>query len=252
MQCPNCAATVPDGAAFCPACGSKVAGATQPMPNAPPPPPPGPPVAPPPLQAQAAAGAPSAPSSRSKTGLVIGIVIGFVVLLLMCGVGWALFAQALVPKSGTDFSELPAGSESSALSETVTATEAIAPTAPAAAAPEPPPAAAPAQEPAPVPDASLTEANAIDLVMTHLQDAMNGDSAKAKAVTTARFRAEKTSDYYSLAAHDLREFGMVDTQKGEGGYLVFVKEKWSEGTWTNWYLVVKKNGKLVIDNIGTE
>ena len=39
---------------------------------------------------------------------------------------------------------------------------------------------------------------------------------------------------------------------GEGGYLVFVKEKWSEGTWTNWYLVVKKDGKLMIDNFGTE
>jgi len=81
---------------------------------------------------------------------------------------------------------------------------------------------------------------------------MNGDSAKAKAVTTARFRAEKTSDYYSLAEHNLQEFGMVDTQKGEGGYLVYVKEKWSEGTWTNWYLVLKKDGKLMIDNIGTE
>ncbi|MEI7813231.1 MAG: hypothetical protein WCJ13_00380 [Coriobacteriia bacterium] len=251
---------MPDDAVFCATCGGPLASAPPPLLGGAPPPPAPPgsqPVAPPPMPAQAAAAPPSTRSSGSKTGLVIGIVVGVVVLLLLCGIGWVFFARALVPKSGTDFSQLPASVGSVTASGSVSASETTVAAAAAATTPEPPPIVAPtapAAEPAPepAPTVSLTKSSAIDLVMTYLQDAMNGDSAKAKAVTTARFRAEKTSDYYSLAANDLKEFGMVDTQKGEGGYLVYVKEKWSEGTWTNWYLVVKKDGKLVIDNIGTE
>jgi hypothetical protein len=34
--------------------------------------------------------------------------------------------------------------------------------------------------------------------------------------------------------------------------MVFVKETWSSGVWTNWYLVADQGGKLVIDDTGTE
>jgi len=209
------------------------------------------------MSPQTGAAPPSARSSGSKTGLVVGIVAGVAVLLLLCGIGGVLFTRALVPKSGTNFSQLPESVASVTVSESVSASETTVAAAAATTTPQPPPVAAPTAPaaepaPAPAPTVSLTKSSATDLVMTYLQDAMNGDSAKAKAVTTARFRAEKTSDYYSLAEHNLQEFGMVDTQKGEGGYLVYVKEKWSEGTWTNWYLVLKKDGKLMIDNIGTE
>jgi hypothetical protein len=34
--------------------------------------------------------------------------------------------------------------------------------------------------------------------------------------------------------------------------MVFVEETWDSGVWTNWYLVVPKDGKPVIDDSGTE
>lgn len=269
MRCPRCATTLPDDARFCVACGTQLAGG---RPEAPQPAgqPPGPFSAPSQAQWLPASPIPPLPSPPprgpdapgSKTGLIIGIAAGVLIALLVFGgIGAFVTYRAMKPESSSELSEATVGdgstttAGSSATGGSSTSVEPPATTAPLPTDPEPPTTATPqptSPPPTPKPQVSLTEASAIDLVGNYLDDAKLGNSSKADAVTTSRYRSRKTPDYYQLAASDLEQFEVVNAQTGQGGYLVFVKEQWSSGTWTNWYLVVKKNGALVIDDTGTE
>jgi cytoskeletal protein RodZ len=264
MQCPNCAATLADDARFCSACGAPQAGGqlASPQPTQ---------QLTTPLAATSATQPVSSESKpTSKAGLVIGIVVGVLVLLFACsGVGAFFVYRALTPRPSASLSGAPVDAGASARSSTSSAGVSMpgdsatvdgqaatgtpqptpAPKAVTPAAPAAPANTAPSPEPKVV---SLTKAAAIDLVGNYLNDAKEGDSASARAVTTSRYRSRITADYYKLAADALEQFEIVDTEKGQGGYLVYVKERWDSGTWTNWYLVVAKNGALVIDDTGTE
>jgi len=251
---------LPDHARFCLVCGTQLAGGPPEVPQpagqpAGPPYPPSPtqwlqPVPPPPPPRPQAA-------SGSKTGLVVGIVAGVLILLLGIGV----FSAYVAFKPPSSAEESGVGAQSSTTSELSTAGgSSTSVEMPSTTTPQPtntePPTTVAAVEPATTtvtnPPVSLTEASAIDLVGNYLNDAKQGDSSKARAVTTSRYQSRITSDYYKLAANELEQFEVVNAEKGQGGYLVFVREQWSSGTWTNWYLVVRKNSVLVIDDTGTE
>jgi hypothetical protein len=187
-------------------------------------------------------GQPPAPKKKN-TGLIIGIVVGVLLLLTLCaGVGVYLGIPAIIAFQGAK-----GRSGGSVTQPTITSGQSdSAATEPGAPAAEPP-----ATEPAPQ-SATLSEATAKQLVTDYLGYANLGDKAKAKALVTDKYLTNITSDYYDLAAKDLKVFEVVRVEQGDGGYVVFVKETWSSGVWTNWYLVVDKGGKLVIDNTGTE
>lgn len=184
---------------------------------------------------------PPAASQKSRTGLYVGLAAGGAFLVLI----FIVVGAAMISQSGSNVDQaqspgpivtLPAPVPSSA--------PPTAPTAPPTAALGTPPADAPA---------ALTGASASALVTTFLNDASQGNSAEASAVTTSRFSSRNTADYYQLAASELQQFNVVKAESSpDGGYLVFVKEKWATGTWTKWYRVVVKNGQLVIDDVGAE
>ena len=237
MQCPTCGATVPDGVRFCGACGTDLAAAPQPVP--------------PPVQPTVPAPEAQAPARKRHTGLIIGIVVGVVVLLLLCSCAGLYFGiPAYIALMGAQ-SATSAGSATqppgaSSQSEQPTAEQ---PTAePGATTPE-----EPATEPAPEPAAAtLSEDSAKAVTLEYLGKANAGRTAEAKALVTSKYLSRVTSDYFDLAAKSLKQFEVVKVEKGQGGYLVFVRETWSSGVWTNWYLVVSKDGKLVINDTGTE
>ena len=266
MQCPTCGATLPDDARFCGACGTDLAAAPPMQPTAPMP---GAAVAPAPYPTAEAAppgyapGYPPAPgqpvpgaqppAQRRKTGLIVGIVIGVLVLLLACcGVGvFAALPAWRAYQSVKNVTTVPVSPESPAgQSQTEpSATQPDAGTAqPGATNPAPSAGQTNLQPTTP----TLSQATAIALVGNYLDKAKAGQTAAAKAIVTSKYRSRITSEYYKLAAKDLSQFEVVKVEKGQGGYMVFVKETWRQGVWTNWYLVVLKDGKLVINDTGTE
>jgi len=223
MQCPTCGATLPDDSRFCGACGTDLA-----TPSA------GEPVFPP--EPRGPVPGPPAPGRKRNTGLIIGIVAGALVLLLMCCVVAAIAIPAFTAyRAARAVSATQPDAESSAAK-------------PDATNPEPP-----ASEMSPQPTAAvLSEESAKQLVLDYLGKAKAGQTAEAKAVVTPTYTSRITSDYYDLIAKDLQQFEVVKAEQADSGYRVFVKETWGAGVWTNWYLVVLKNGKLVIDDYGTE
>jgi len=280
MQCPRCGANLPDDARFCGACGTDLSGAapTQQMPQAPAPagvpypdpaqhqlqaPPPGQEQHSPAYQPPSQGYAPPQPfypqqsAPKKRTGLIVGIIVGVLVLLLaMCGIGGALVyfpmfktiqevkTGSAATSSGTSSVPNASSTQGDATTSKPTATNPESPPANAQQAPDASP-----SEPAAV---SLTKDSAIELVGTYLDNAKSGEKSAAKAVVTSHYLDQVTADYYSLAAKDLQQFEVVKVEKGQGGYMVFMKETWKQGVWTNWYLVVQKSGKLVIDNTGTD
>lgn len=250
MQCPTCDATLPDDARFCSACGSNLvapAAGAQPAAPAPAPAPaanapaPAAPV-PAPVPATPGPGA-QAPQPKRNVGLIIGIVVGVVVLLLFCCIITAIAIPAFVAyrdaKSRSTTQSTTDSSATGSQSGQIT-------TEPEKTNPEPP-----ASEMNPEPQA-LSEATAKQFVLDYLGKANAGQSAEAKSMVSSKYTSRITSDYYDLAAKDLQQFAVVKVETGEGGFVVFVKETWTSGVWTNWYLVVDKDGKLVIDDYGTE
>lgn len=186
-------------------------------------------------------------SEKSRTGLYIAIAAGgcFLVLILV------LVGAAIASRSGSNVDQAQTPGPVITLPTPVasSAQPSLPTTAPSTTAPPAPTTLAPATK-AP---ASLTETSAIALVTTFLSDASQGNSAGASAVTTSRFSSRNTADYYQLAASELQKFDVVSAESSpDGGYLVFVKEKWATGTWTKWYRVIMKNGQLVIDDVGAE
>ena len=259
MQCPMCGATLPDDARFCGSCGTDLVAPAQPTPPAQPhvqptmpaaaAPPPFPvdQAVPPGFPAAPAAPVPGAqpPQRKRNAGLIIGVVAGALVLLLICCVVVAIAIPAFMAyqtsKNGT---VTPSSTESPAeeSKEDPNATE------PEMTNPEPP-----ASEMNPEPTAAtLSDATSNELVIDYLGKAKAGRTPEAKALVTSKYISRITSDYYDLAAKDLKQYEVVKVEPGQGGYLVFVKEAWGSGVWTNWYLVVLKDGKLVIDDTGTE
>jgi hypothetical protein len=197
----------------------------------------------PPAPGQSFPGA-APPEHKRNRGLIIGIVVGVVVILLMCCIVVAIAIPAFVSYqakkniSTTQPATEPSAQESK---EEPSATE------PQATNPEPP-----ASEMNPEPAAAvLSDLTAKQLVTDYLDKATAGQAAEAKALVTSKYLSRITSDYYDLAAKDLKKYEVVKVEQGQGGYLVFVKETWSSGVWTNWYLVVDKDGKLVIDDNGS-
>ncbi len=99
-ECSNCGADVPEGGAYCTECGQQMAGQTADA--APPPPPPPPPPAgqaPQPVAAQPDPGTPQpvytspaataqAGATKSRTGLIVFLVVASVLLLLCCCIGY--------------------------------------------------------------------------------------------------------------------------------------------------------------------
>jgi hypothetical protein len=178
---------------------------------------------------------------------VVGIVIGTVVLLLLCcslgvfaGVpAYTAYRAAKVAGQSSPSAEVPSGQTQTSPAPAQPEAANPAPAAPEATNPEP---AAP----------TLTEATANALVLDYLGKAKGGQTAEAKALVTSKYTSRITKDYFDLAAKDLQQFEVVKVEQGQGGYLVFMKETWSSGVWTNWYLVVLKDGKLVINDTGTE
>ena len=267
MQCPTCGATLPDDARFCGACGTDLAAAPQPVP------PPAQPAAPVPLAAPQypppsqtppadyppAYGAPTPdaqpPARKRNTGLIIGIVVGILVLCTLCSCVSLYFGiPAYVAFRGVE----SATSTGSATQAPGTSSQSGPPTAeqpttePGATTPEKS-ATEPAAEPSPeTANPTLSEDSAKALALDYLGKANAGRTTEAKALVTSKYLSRVTSDYYDLAAKSLKQFEVVKVEKGQGGYLVFVKETWSSGVWTNWYLVVLKDGKLVINDTGTE
>ena len=259
MQCPTCGATLPDDARFCGACGTDLAAAAGPAPMQPTAPMPAAAVPPPyPAGQTAPPGyAPSYPTApgqpvpgaqppekRKNTGLIVAIVAGVLVLLLACcGVG--IFAA---------LPAIRAYLAAKVITSTPPSTEAPSDqsqTGPPATQPETTTTQPEATNPAPSAPV-LSKATAIALVGDYLDKAKSGQTAAAKAMVTSKYRSRITSDYYRLAAKDLNQFELVKVEESQGGYMVFMKETWSSGVWTNWYLVVLKNGKLVINDTGTE
>ncbi len=241
MQCPTCGATLPDDARFCSACGTDLTAAPQ--------------LVPPPAQPEASVPEAQLPARKRRTGLIIGIVIGVVVVLLLCScVGLFFGIPAYVAFRGVQSATSSGSStQSPGVSSQGEQPATEQPTAePGATTPE-----KPATEPAtkPSPEAAtpeLSEAGAKAVVLDYLGKANAGQTAAAKALVTSEYLSRVTSDYFDLAAKSLKQFEVVKVERGQGGYLVFVKETWSSGVWTNWYLVVLKDGKLVINDTGTE
>jgi len=248
MQCPTCGATLPDDARFCGGCGTDLAppaplvpSAAQWSPTAPPQPYPVaqmPPAGYPPSPGQPVFGT-QPPAPRANTALIVGIAAGAAVLLIAGGLAAAFIVlPAMNPAQ-------PPKSVTSARPSTV-ATSTPTQTAPPATQPE-----TTAIEPPPATPA-LSEDTASELVLDYLSKAQAGDAADAKALVTAKYLSRITSDYYKLAAKDLRQYELAKVEQGQGGLMVFVKESWDSGVWTNWYLVLLKDGRLVIDDTGTE
>ena len=193
------------------------------------------------------------PEKRRNTGLIVGIVAGVLLLLLACcgvGIFAALPAIRAYQTAKVITSTQPSTTAPSNQSQTepsATQPEATT-TQPEATNPAPS-----SSETNPAPNApTLSKSTAIALVGNYLDKAKSGQIAAAKAMVTSKYRSRVTSGYYKLAAKDLNQFELVKVEKGQGGYMVFMKETWSSGVWTNWYLVVLKDGKPVINDTGTE
>lgn len=222
MQCPRCGA--PLAAAddrFCGACGFDLTSSRY-TPN-------------------------PAPAKR-RSGPILGIAAG--VLLLFAGLAAAAVLLLpklwpVVPTKPTVTSPAASGSAStSAQGGTTSATNSRTTIAVTPTASRSPQVTAP-------PTVTLDRASAIDLVGTYLDDAKSGRTSTARAVVTSKYLSRIASNYYALVEKDLIHFEVIKVEKGQGGLLVFVKEKWRQGTWTNWYLVIKKADRLVINDTGT-
>lgn len=253
MQCPTCGATLPDDARFCGGCGTDLVPPSEPVqpaspaaawsPAATPPPYPTSPVPPPgypPAPGYQMPGAPP-PAPRTNTGLIVGIVV----LLAAAGlIGVFVVLPAMNPgqPAKNTTSTQPSTGATSGPSQTPTATQSETTN------PEPPPSELNPEPATP----TLSEATASELVIDYLSKAQAGDAAGAKALVTSKYISRITSDYYEIAAKDLLQYEVAKVEQGQGGYTVFMKESWSSGTWTNWYLVVLKDASLVIDDTGTE
>ncbi|MEI8084131.1 MAG: hypothetical protein WCI74_20010 [Actinomycetes bacterium] len=196
----------------------------------------------------AAAGATGAPApvtqKRASTGLFAGLAVAAVALVVIAVVAVVVLTRntsdTTVTAPNTVWPSITATvpTVAAAPTVTVTPTPVITTTVPA---------------PVPEPELPLNDVNAAAFVTTFLNAAKAGDVAQARAMTSSTFASRKTADFYALAARELGPFSLVSVEGNPTrGYSVFVKEKWTSGTWTNWYRVVKVNGKLVIDDTGTE